>query len=170
MYSLPSARAFDSTWSTTALTSVIGSVKETPGMLRGCVLVAVSGVVTPITTTSSPSTPGVLSTIVDGWKRRTPSTYTLDVMIGKLICLLKRRNWSRPKSNSWLPTVMASKPTAFMTLAMSSPLELFEIGRPWNESPESKTRVVPFERESFTIPDKRASPITPLRSSSTIRP
>ena len=92
MYSLPSARAFDSTWSTTALTSVIGSVKETPGILRGCVLVAVSGVVTPITTTSSPSTPGVLSTIVDGWKRRTPFTYTLDVMIGKLICLLKRRN------------------------------------------------------------------------------
>ena len=57
---------------------------------------------------------------------------------------------------------MASKPTAFITAAISSPLELFEIGRPWKESPESKTRVVPLDRVSFAIPDKSALPMTPL--------
>ena len=105
------------------------------------------------------------------WLERTDaSTYTLDSDDWEIDLFAQTTQLVKTKVNSWLPTVMASKPTAFMTLAMSSPLELFEIGSPWNESPESKTRVVPFERESFTIPDKRASPITPLRSSSTIRP
>lgn len=62
---------------------------------------------------------------------------------------------------------VGSSAFSFLFKAAKSALE---IGRPWKESQESKTRVVPFERVSFTIPDKGASPMIPLRSSSTIRP
>ena len=58
----------------TLLTSEIGSVKVTPLIFLGWVLVAVSGVVTPITTNSSPSTVLSLSTIVEASKRRAPLT------------------------------------------------------------------------------------------------
>ena len=83
---------------------------------------------------------------------------------------------SKPKSNSWFPTAIASYFILFKISARASPFVELEIGNPWNASPASKTTVVwSFLARSFSITVANlASPTTDVvlsrPFSSTIRP
>jgi len=133
---------------------IVSSVDRnfSPFTFLGWVVTGVSSVTTPITATVIPS---IFFTIY-GFNSFNPTTFA--PRIGKFASPIRSLRTAWPKSNSWFPTTMASKPMTFIASMEDLPWKRFAQLFPWIISPAARNSVG-FSARRFSARDARyASP------------
>ena len=144
----------------------IGSKTSTFDTFAGSVVVSNSFVVTPMIDSDRLS---ARWNVAKGSHIRFSVCFHTMLLLknGKDAIFFSLRKFSIPKSNSWLPTVMADTPMTFKHSTSGRPLKMEDMGVPWRISPAMTTKVfIPLllflYRILLTRVDIRAIPPTSI--------